>query len=50
MHLNLNSIKVEKFRLAEGYLEIIKNMFEHNECREAFVRSSNFLQPGLNGK
>ena len=32
MHLNLNSIKVEKFRVAESQLEMLKLLFEFKEA------------------
>jgi len=50
MHLSLSSIKVEKFRLAEGHIETLKNLFDYKEAQEAFVKSPTFLKPGLNGK
>lgn len=50
MHLSLNSIKIEKFRQAEGQLETIKLLFEYKEAQEAFVSSAVFLREGLTGK
>ena len=32
MHLNLNFIKVEKFRVAESQLEMLKLLFEFKEA------------------
>lgn len=39
MHINVNSIKVERFRLAESQIETIKSLLEFKEGQEAFVRS-----------
>ena len=50
MHLSLNSIKIEKFRIAEAHLETLKTLLDYKEGQEVFVSSSNFLAPGLNGK
>jgi Ubiquitin elongating factor core len=50
MHLNLTSIKVEKFRVAESQLESLKLLLDYKEAQQAFVKSLNFLLPGLNGK
>jgi hypothetical protein len=43
MHMSLSSIKVEKFRVAEGHLETMKALLEYKEAQEAFVSSVNFL-------
>ena len=43
MHISLSSIKIEKFRQAEGHLETIKSLLEFKEGQEAFVNSPNFL-------
>lgn len=40
MHLNLNSIKIEKFRVAEMQLEALKILFEFKEAQEVFVNSN----------
>lgn len=32
MHLSLNSIKIEKFRLAEAHLETLKTLLEFKEA------------------
>ena len=50
MHLSLNSIKIEKFRIAEAHLETLKTLLDYKEGQDVFVGSSNFLAPGLNGK
>jgi hypothetical protein len=50
MHLSLSSIKVEKFRVAESHIETLKILLEFKKAQEAFVKSPNFLRPGLNGK
>jgi|LauGreDrversion4_2_1035121.scaffolds.fasta_scaffold176801_3 hypothetical protein len=50
MHLSLNSIKIEKFRLAEAHLETLKTLLDYKEAQDVFVRSPNFLPPGINGK
>lgn len=50
MHLSLNSIKIEKFRLAEAHLETLKTLLDHKEAQSVFVSSSTFLSPHLNGK
>lgn len=50
MHLSLNSIKVEKFRLAEAHLETLKTLLDYKEAQSVFVSSPTFLSPNLNGK
>eukprot|EP00347_Sterkiella_histriomuscorum_P007831 403347399 len=50
MHLNLNSIKIEKFRVAESQLEMIKLLFTYKEAQEAFVNNPLFFRQGHNGK
>lgn len=43
MHLSLNSIKIEKFRLAESHLETLKTLLDYKEAQDVFVNSPNFL-------
>jgi len=50
MHLSLNSIKVEKFRLAEAHLETLKTLLDYKEAQTVFVSSPSFLSPHLTGK
>lgn len=44
MHINLNSIKIEKFRQAEQQLEILKILFEHKQAQDIFVQSPLFFR------
>ena len=52
MHYELNSIKSEKFIVAEQNLELIKCLLELEGSAEIFVDSQNFLPSSalLNGK
>ena len=50
MHLSLNSIKIEKFRLAEAHLETLKTLLDYKEAQTVFVSSPNFFSPHLNGR
>ncbi|CDW72140.1 u box domain-containing protein [Stylonychia lemnae] len=50
MHLNLNSINIDKFRTAESYLEILKQLLNSKEAQELFVKNFMFYREGLNGK
>jgi len=48
--LQINSIKVEKFRMAEGYAELIKSLFDYPAAQTAFANCATFWTPNLNGR
>lgn len=50
MHLNLSSIKIEKFRVAEQQLELLKSLFDYKQAQDIFVQSPLFYRPHLTGK
>ena len=49
MHLNLSTIKQDKFQTAESNSEFIKIMLEFDGASEIFVNSPQFYLPNMNG-
>lgn len=49
LHLNLSTIKSEKFQTAESNSEFIKILLEFDGAAEIFVNSPQFFLPNMNG-